>query len=395
MTKKIYLVPLPKSTTTRPPSNSSRSQIQSAGLIPRAGVATEKIALQNVDVTVRGQFRFGEFSRVLKRELESLGQSDYAAIPFVDDDNPAADDQSGYYEVSDVEVNRAHETSELAHQYVLGLTFTDTRESAWRAVTTTSETVNTGLATGTGGLIAVDSRAVNARWADPTGANTPTGATVQETAETELSAVARYDPTEPTFDDPTLIYDLPLEHEGPADVRLWDTRGLDKYVTYGGDSDTVGSSTVGTATVGDASTVRQWAHAYHPSFAFEGVPLVDNGLLRVRFDPEVLVASEWDDANTQWSAIPIDHGDYTVFDYDIETIGPGMVEVFVEFEDRTDGSLDVAVLSFQRGLSRAVVRDGPNSTVPSKLETMLQPIASDQTTDKRPSQTVVPRSEVK
>lgn len=383
MTTQLYLVPLPDSQTTRPPEQAVRSRVDVSGLIEQAGTATENIATENVDLTVRGQIRFGDtFSKKVADELDSLGESAYDGVALFDPDQAALGDRRGYYELANVDVNPAHKTTGNAYEYTVTLDRTGTRETHWRAVETSEASISTGLATGSPGLIGVPSDDLKERWFSP--ANGFETATATSTVSAEFGDVDLFDPSNASFDDPTLLFEQPYDAEGSTDVRVWDDRGVSKYASFNDGS-------------GGTVDVVQWTHAFHPGFEYEGAPLVDNGLLRVRFDEanSVIEAWEWDDANSQWSAISITHGDWELFDADVERIGPAAVDVYSEFEDTTSGSISAARLSVQRGLDRAVVRGPNNASVPSGLESVLDPIASDQTTDRQPEQTLLSRDEVK
>jgi hypothetical protein len=394
MTSQLYQTPLPESQATNPPEQGVQSNVDLQGLLEQGGVATENIATSNIDVQVTGQFRLGPiFSEKLEKEVNSLSKSSYTALPYYDSD--ATEPDRGYYELQSGDVNPAHKTAREATEYTLNLTETGTKQTHWRAVTTNDETINTGLATGSSGLIGVPVDARKTRWFDPTGANGTEVASATSTVDAEFGQVDVFDPANPTFSDPTLLYELPYASEGDVDVRVWDDRGVSKYALYESGDATVGSATVGTATVGTSTEVNQWTHAYHTSFEFEGSPVVDNGLLRVAFDEgaDILRAQEWD--GEKWAGVSISHDTHTLFDADITHIGPSDVEVFAEFTDVSDGSIDAAVMTFQRGIDGVVVRDPQNGDVPTDLENMISPIASDQTTDRNPKQTVKSRNEVK
>lgn len=395
MTVKLYLTPLIRSQTTQPQGESASANLSIDGLVQQAGLSTQRISTQNVDIAIRGKSQDGEFSKKIGREIRSLGESDIEALPFDDDTADADEDKSGYYEVSDVSVNRAHESTSLAYQYEIGLTVKGTRETEYRAVRTNSEAINTGLTGGATDYIGIPAAASKARWFDiSTGTET---ATVQETVTAEFGDVDRYDPAEPSFSDPTLIYALPFRYEGLTDVRVWDDRGLDKYVTYTDDGDTVGSSTVGSATVTNSETINQWIHVYHPGYEYRGKPVIDNGLFRLSFDLDRrrILGEEFDDFTGGWNGIDVSHADYWLFDFDVTAIGPSQCEVFVEFEDRATGSIDAATLHVQRGIDRAVARDPINGDIPGDLETMLDPLTTDTDDDPQPSQGVISKTEVK
>jgi|GEM_PF-803990 len=409
MTTQLYLVPLPDSQATTPPAQGVSSRVDVAGLLEEGGVATENIATERVDLRLRGHFRLGPtFSKKLADELDSLGESDYSGVALYDPDAATLGDRRGYYELSSVDVNPAHQTTTDAFQYDVRLDKAGTRETHWRAVKTSLQYANTGLsATGSGtygggilgggilgsgritareldARVCVPAEASKVRWFDARQGSEV--ASVEETVAAEFGNVDRYDPTAASFDDPTLVYELPFDAEGSVDVRVWDDVGEPdaKYASFADGS-------------GGTVEITQWTHAFHTGFEFDGAPIVDNGLLRVRFDEPngVIEAWTWDDGSSSWTSVSLAHGDYALFDADLETIGPARVQVFAEFEDTTTGDIHATVLSIQRGLERLVVRQPSNGTVPTDLEDVLAPIASDQHFDAAPSQRVLARSEVK
>lgn len=183
--------------------------------------------------------------------------------------------------------------------------------------------------------------------------------------------------------NPMLLYELAYEDSGDVDVRVYDDKGVAK--TY---SVTSGGTTV------EAS---QWPHAYHTSYEFEGDPVVDNGLLRLRFDEAngVVEAYEWNDGTSSWDALTVTHGDYELVDADFEKISPVDVRVFTEWYDTVDDRLEQALISVQRGLDRAIARYPPNTTQTSGLESVLGGFVGDYTTDTKPERGLEARSEVK
>jgi len=378
MTTLIYATPLQEKQATTPRGQTARSQNSIQGLLQNAGLSVESIATESVDLSIEGGIRFGEFSVKVRRELDSLGESTFSKVPLYSDSTTLED--RGYYEVASTDVNPVHRNSQLAYEYTIQLQKAGTRKEHYRSVATNEESISTGLATGTNGQIGVPTEASNPRWFDQE--NGTELATVKSTANAEFGGVDLFTPDDATAEDPTLVYDLEYANEASVDVRLWDDRDESKFVTY------------------DSTDINQWYHVYHPNFEFDGQPIADNGLLRLQFDPanNHIDADEWDDASQTWTDLDTAGGtgqNYTLFDFDIETVGPADVTVFTEWQDTGDNSIASAVLSVQRGIDRAVVRQPDNGTIPSDLETVLDPIASDQTTDPNPDQDVTPRQAVK
>lgn len=289
---RVYIPVLPQPQATRTKAG-IRAQIQQSGLLQQGGTATEKIAAENIDLVLNGQLRWGDtFSRKVARELESLSRSDYSGVPYYATRPSESTRDEGYYEVERVEINPAHPNTEQAFEAVVALSDAGTKEEHWRSVTTFSdETINTGLATGSGGLISIPSTARKVKWFDTASGTESASSTTTVTGE--FGDLKVYDPTQPSFDDPTLIYEVPYADERGVDVRVWDDLGLSKTTTIGGNDFT------------------RWVHAFHSAFEFDGRPVVDNGRMRLRFDEDAGVVElyEWDEyfhatvkALTDWSS---------------------------------------------------------------------------------------------
>lgn len=389
----LYTIPLPERDEARP-QDARAAQIQQAGLLD-AGIDTQKVGAEEADLTRDGQWRYGErFGNKVARELETLASSDYSAIPLYDPDAADLGKQAGYYEVERADITPAQAATEDVFEFSVGLSLTGTRETHWRAVETTSETISHGLATGASGLIGIPAAATKTRWY--TQADGTKVASATRTVTAEFGRIALFDPSASSFDDPTLIYQVAYDRERDTDVLVYDERDREKYWTFEADDTDVGTDAhVGTATVSGGEKVNQWTHIFDPSAEFSGDPVVDNGLFRLRFDEDtgLLRAFQWD--GSEWDHIRVNAVDYHLLDADVERIGPAQVDVYCAFEAVSDGTLSPAVLSIQRGIDRAVVRETTNTTLPSDLETMLSPIASDQTTDVQPAQSVRSRQEVK
>lgn len=404
MTLQLYNIYLPDAATREPPDDATQANVQLAGLLDGSGLVAEKVATESVDLTVRGQWHLADpLPEKFADELRSLAASDYEGVALWDTDG--ADPKQGYYEVESVDVNPDHQSNKIVYQYAFGLNAKGTHETHWRAVRTNVETVSTGLATGSGGQVAIEANGVRkVRWFDP--ANGTEAATVQSSAQTDHGAVNFYDPSEPTFDNPTLLYEIPFEEEWRSDVTVYDDAGRDRERDLlkeqngfdgGFQYDTAQYDTQNHA--GDDSTtlpVIQWVHVYHAGYEFDGRMVVDTSRLRVTFDESAgeIVATRYDPATDAYQSVSVDHSDYDLFDAETVRIGPAETRVFSEWL-KTDGSIDSAVLSFQRGREDVVVRvPDAESSIDADLESLLNPIASDQTDDPTPNQSLTRRTEV-
>lgn len=387
---RVYLTPLPNSQANTS-DEGVRAQIQQSGLLQEGGTAVEKIAQDNIDLVVSGTFNFGAtFSQKVADELESLSESTYNGLPVFNPDVTGGGRNVGYYELERVDVSPAHPVNQDAFEYTAAFKFTGTRETHWSAVQTNIENIQTGLATGSGGLIGIPATAGKTKWF---GVEEGTeAATSTSTVTAEFGDVDLFDPTDTTIVNPTLLYELDYADAGGVDVRVFDDRDVSKYFRSGGQD--YGAGDYGAGPYGAAVIASRWTHAYHTSFEFEGDPLVDNGLFRVGFDEaagevtfERLIGEKWEDRTPTQT-------DYNLVDADFEHISPMMATVFCEFE-KTNNSTEYAVLRIQRGQTNIVLREPDNGTLSTDLETMLSPICTDDTTDVQPARTLKSRNEVK
>lgn len=396
---RIYNIPLRDASADRP-EDTVAAQIATQGLIEQGGIASEKIAAENVDLVLSGQIRRGEvFSPKVATELESLAASTYSGLPIYYPDATDSGRDRGYYELESLDVSQVQAASEDVFEYTLGLSAAGTIDSEWRAVTTAAESIETGLTDGGAAYVGVPDTSGKERWYDV--AHGSTRATPAATVATEFGNVDLFDLADApsTYTNPTLLYETPYTSEGPRDVRVYDDRDLSRYKTYTGESGggTYGSGTYGTGVYGGTRTleVLQWVHVYHDGYEFDGKPVADNGRLRLTFDEAAgaIDAERWL-AGPGWEDVTLDLSPYELFDADLTRVNYAESEWFVEFEDTNDGSIDAAVLSLQRGLDSVVVRDPDNGDVPADLESVLDPIASDQDTDPNPTQTLRSRSDL-
>jgi hypothetical protein len=371
-----------------------RADIQQAGFVGQGGTASERVSAESIDLTVTGQFRLGDvLSKKLAVELDSLGASAYEAVPLYDDEK--VDRKRKYYHVAQADTQPAHQTTDGTFEYTVALSEAGTRQDNWRATRTGSETVQTDLTAGDNPRIAVDAQAGKVRWFDP--ADGTESATLQTTVAGEGGGYDLYDPTEPSFDDPILLYEVAFSAESETDTIVYDDRNVAKTLTFasagGFQYDTAQYDTV---SYEESASATQWHHVFHEAYEFEGRPVVDTGRLRVRFDESAGTITAYQFTNGAYFETAIDQGDYELFDADIEVIGPTDVRVFTEWEDTTDGSIDAATLSFQRGIDEVLVRAPPGaSNVVDALEDVLDAIALGWDTDPTPSLDLVRRTEVK
>lgn len=382
---KLYTIGLPDADAGQP-SNRIGSQIQQAGLIQQGGVATEQIATSNVDLTLTGQWRYGKrFAKKVARELESLGAGSYSALPLFDAKSTELARQAGYYEIANVDVSPAHPTSEDVFEFTVGLNETGTRETHWRAVRTTQETVDT-LFTGTDtSYVAIPNEATKAQWYDSQQGTEK--ANPSNTVESEFGDVDRFDPTDSTYDNPTLLYELPFAREGRIDAKAWDDRQRGKFWTF---TDSGGTST----------SFNQWAHVFNTSWEFDGSPVIDTGRLRVWFDPPSganrsdIYAETWDATNGEWSTVGLPSTSYDLIDVDLTAVGSGEITAQLLWTDGTN--LDRINGIFDRGDDSVLWTETDNeSSTAQGVKDAIMAIARQTDQNVAPAQTVIPRSEAR
>lgn len=398
MTLQLYNIWLQEGATATA-EDKIRADIQQAGFVGQGGTTSERVSAESIDLTVTGQFRLGDtLSRKFAVELDSLGASGYEAVPLFDDEK--TDRKRKYYHVRQADTKPAHQTTDGTFEYTVALSEAGTHEDNWRAMRTNTETVKTNLASGSDPRIAIDASASKERFFDPaSGTDT---ATIQSQEVGDGGAVELFNPTEPSFADPTLIYETSFAAERDTDVLVYDDRRVDKQLVFTSSSGSGGfqydTAQYDTAAFGgdDETAATQWHHVFHESHEFDGRPVIDTGRLRVRFDERAGTITAYQTVDGTYAETAIDHGDYELFDADLEEIGPTDVRVFTEWEDTTDGSIDAATLSFQRGIDEVLVRAPPGaSSVASALEDVFRPIAADWATDPSPSVDLIRRTEVR
>ena len=371
---RLYLTPLPEQTTDTA-SDQIGSQIQQAGLLDSGGTSVENIATENVDFQKQGRIQLGPtLSRKVAEELDSLSESSYTALPLFD----AADESLGrvraYYEITRIDVEPAQEARDDVYQYDVSLATAGTREDSVRSIATNIETVSTPLATGSNAQLAVPAEAIQPRWYSQ--ASGPEPATATRTEAAQYGDVEFYDPSATTIDNPTLLYDLPFEFDGPVDVRVYDDKDRAKLQS--------------TASGGEVSV---WTHAYHTAYQFDGGPVIDTGRARVRFDTDAgrITAEEWNDTASAWYPVNVTMGDFVLESWSFTEITPASVTARVTLRDTTDDTRQDVLIHARRGRSRVLIRPPEGSTITQAVADVFTNIGSDQTTDPNPTQGILAR----
>lgn len=374
--KYLYTVPLPEASTTNE-SDSLSQQLAQAGLLDGEGAVVESISQNAADLSLEGQFRWGEkISAKLATELDELAGSGLAALPLYQRDGGYGN--AGYYEIESVDIEPLHPNQREVWTYTLSLTKVGTRNTHYRSIATNPVQVDNEFGNDLTALLGVDADASKVRWFDPeTGART--SASPIDTRAAEFADIDVFDATAADIDTdrPTLLYELAYDRAGRADSTVWDSRDVEKV---------------------DDDGVTQWHHVFDPAHEFGGDPVLDNGLLRLAFNEGegTTTAEQWDATNEAWTAIDLPATDWQVVDVDLTHISTMRIEAQIEF-GHPDDELFALDLTLSRGANSAlwIVPNGEEGTVPSGLSDHLEPIASERVVDAQESQGLVSRSEVR
>lgn len=409
----LYLVPLPDADAQRT-DKAVASAIQQAGLLEGNGVAVENVATDSVDATVEGQIRFGKtLSRKVGEEIDSLSESSYTTLPLFSETGAIDERTRGYYEIEDADVSPAKPGVEHVFQYTVGLSVAGTREDSRRAVRTNPTAVDSVYPdASTAALIAIPNTATEVRWYDD--ASGTEAATATETAESEYGTIARYDPADASFTDPTLTYDLAFGDDGPTDVRVYDSRDRVKF-----------------AATASGQQVNTWIHAYHTGYQFDGAAVIDTGRFRLVLggnindavdaeartvasgdtftvqngetviDSSLTVedggtftvqstglhiltddlrndfgAAEWNDTDQRWEPISVTGPAWSLTSWSLTGIRPARVTIQTRWSDGTNEY--VLNATAERGADRLVWEVPENATDPAQgLIDLLEPTARD------------------
>lgn len=227
--------------------------------------------------------------------------------------------------------------------------------------------------------VAIPSTASKVNWYDPGTSDKLGEPTLVETRPGEHGDVNVYDANAAPIDDPELTCKLPYEAEGKLDPRIWDTHNFDTKTDDGGD-------------------VR-WQTVYLTSHDYQGDAIVENELIELTFDIDApaLTVREWDDGNSEWTAVSLGDSDFEFYDLDIREIGMASIAAVVEFRNPTQDPTEYYSLDMRlhRGWTYPLwdERDGEGG-VPQGLVDLLDPIASGSAYDPGAEQGLRKRSEL-
>ncbi|MDQ2053228.1 hypothetical protein [Halobellus sp. H-GB7] len=338
-------------------------QRNTAQLSKLSGQSTSK-AISLAPGEIRFEFlRAGEYAAKLAQEAKELFDAEgFETVPLYSMGSETETD--GYYVLKSADGRPLDPATNRLHRIDGVLRAAGTRRSHLRSVATTIATQPNDFGNDERARVGVDARATRPQWKDRT-SNATEDATIVTTRTGAFGDVALVDPQASTFEAPTLVYDLPYEHQGAMDVRVWDDRG------HGLDGKT------------DSDGVVQWARVFTTSHEFAGATVLSNGLVRLRCadDAETIAAERYDAGAGAWTAVALGSSEWTLVDVGVVSIGPAAVDARLTFADRTSSPVAYYELAARVTRGDETIqfttpgRDAQGGT-PAGLLDLLDPIAS-------------------
>lgn len=318
----------------------------------------------------------GQYADIVAKELSELGQApNYGNIALFTDDNDPKND--GYVTIESFDVNPANPRQNIELWEFSGRISEDgTQRSHYRAIETQTTSVDNPFSGASDNAIAIPATATKVAWYDEKGQQYY-GTTLNPTVLSgRFIDVERYDPDDTPFDNPTLIGKVPYADEGKCDARVWDDFDRSQL---------------------DANGINSWQKVFSTDHNFKGGARVENGLLRLELDEdeERINLEEWDDANSTYSTVQINQSDWVLQDYNFTRISPSRVEGQIRFRDTSGPAWHSLNFQVNRAIRRVLFTTPPNEgSIPSGLETALNPIASEWKQEHQANRKILSRREV-
>jgi hypothetical protein len=373
-------------------------QLSKRGAVDSDISSTESVRSQPGQQTISGQLR-GRLAPLMAAEYEELfAASGVDTVPYTVRNGESQLD--GYYAPENIGENFADARDDRIQSFDGVLTVQGSRRSHWRAVRSNPETLDNPFGSDATPEFGVSTRSRKVRWFDDTTGSLQ-DATVQRRVQGEHDFIEIYDASEPSFDRPVLLFDIPYTEEYPTDVTVWDTYDRDKLYQETSSADyQVGSATVGSATVTDTIDLEtvQWQRVYVTDHDWTGDIIIETDRLRLLVDqPEDnLRVYQWNPSVGLWEQQQLGSSDWRLWDIDITHIGLVRVECQLEFENTTNGNKYNLNAKLLRGLDNALFTIPPNESAPapSGVVDRLDPIAHPSDDVPNATMDIVPRTEV-
>jgi hypothetical protein len=300
----------------------------------------------------------GKFARKRAAELREMAAGLSQPLPFYGISEQTPED--GYFAVSGLDRGGPVDPRSGKFQRArVSLTREGSPASHFRRIQTAPAQVNHPFGSDTSAPVGVPATAKKVRWFQPTTKSTAIP-TVQTTRTTEGGDVDILDANSAPYDQPELLYELPFIEEGLTDVRVFDTDGNNARVN------------------GDGALQMQ--KVFSTSHEYAGVPDIGNNLIRVRPDEtksggSSLLTVRFSNGSYNFQSLP--SSSWSVFDWDIRTIGLATAAGVAEFSDGTN--FHTLRWRLHRGAENFLF--GTDDPIPSGLQTLLGPISADHTLD--------------
>ena len=413
--KLLHALAVPEDAQVSTASKFSRQTAKTGAVSGEGGgSAVEPVSLDPGQQMLQGAYRSqGPLSRMMATQFEELfdaGGVEY--VPYCGREEPGAMD--GYYALENVDVNKVHPSTDAIQAFDGVLTKAGTKKTHVRAVHTAPSGVDTiGSSEWSNDdppphpeQVCLPVDAHRPRWFDPVSGTVETAEPLNKWQYPEtpgefvnfrtyaLSDASFYQPADNAPRPPALVYEYPYNREYRMDVRCWDTApdalGAEKTIirdddlavgsTVGGPGAQVGEATVGESPREDNITVASaWQHVYRAGHDFRGECVLDNGVLRLRFDAErgAIAAQRSRGHFNEWADQPLRPSVWALAEFDLTHVGLARVAAQVEFEHGRTGERYAMDVSLPRGYENAVFTVAQNqSGAPAyELSQKLTPVA--------------------
>ncbi len=374
--KYLYFSPLPQ--TSQPEETTTTGkQLSTLDAVDLDSTVVQAIGSQAADVSLDGQYRYGtKYATKFARELDELADSAFTNLPLFGDVDGEDISRPGYYAVEEAVVEPLHPNSHDVWTYDLSLTLEGTRSSHRQAVKTSKDSKDNDYGSNETTYISIPAKASLVEWWD--GNAVTESASPVETRASAYGDLEVYDVDAAGVGDyPTLLY-RPAEYALERDLhcRLWDTYGRDAKHSDEG--------------------IVHWVRAFNTGHDPRGELVLENGLLRLTLDDvdETITAERWDAGSSSWTSVSLGTSSWYPVDVDVRTIAPARLEARILWSDGSQRYPLDLVLS--RGDVDALFARTPNaqSSTPSGLVDLLEPIAQTTIYDAGAEQALAAREEV-
>lgn len=393
---RIYRTPVPNR-TIQTVDDSVRQELSRAQRLG-ASEEVEQLGAGAADLTVDGEYS-GQYADRLGPEFEELLSS-----PTVEE-MPVygiSHGKDGYYAAERVDESPTTPKADPFATIRAGLSKKGTRNTHWLAVATAPYQPSPGhpFGTDTSELVGLPAAATHVRAVDtvpePSQRTRPTPA---KTVSTRHGDVDLYDASSLAF-DPIYLYDLPYDAQGDVDPGVWDTFGDAEQEGGGAVGATVGDAIVGSASVGEMDPgVVAWQRVFDPAHEYVGEAVLENGLLRLEIDEDdrTLRADRYDADWDRWRLVSLPARSWEPVDLDVTEIGRVAVRGQLEFVDADTGDVYALNFGLHRGYDDVLWwrPAGEADPVPTGLQELLDPIASESVVDTQDAAELISREEVR